>query len=227
MRGEGVPSYGEVKQLRKDGSSFDAAVNARAIQAQGVPLVQVWIKDISMRKRAEAAARQSEERYRTLVEESFDGVMIHHGTKIVFANSRLCEMMDYRKEELEGMDYWLTVHPDYRDMVARRVAARMRGEDVPGHYEVKQLRKDGSSFDAEINSRVIEVQGVPGVQVWIKDVSERNKAEKALRESEKKYRAVFNNAATGINLNRHGQGAWRQIRPGRKCWVIVKMKLDS
>ena len=204
-RGEAVPALYELKLLRKDGSSLDVETNARAIQVHGQPRVQTFIRDISERKSAEAALRKSEERYRVLVEESFDGIMIHDGTKIVFANSRLCEMMGYTKAELEGMDYWLALHPDCRDMVMMRAAARARGEDVPGHYHIKQLRKDGSSFDAEINARPTEVQGVVCVQVWIKDISEQKKAEEALRESEKNYRAVFNNAATGINLNRHGR----------------------
>ncbi len=157
MRGEDVPSRYELKLARKDGTSFDAEINSRVLRAQGAPLIQVWIRDVSEQKKDKEAAHQSEERYRTLVEESFDGIMIHDGTKIVFANSRLCEMLGYQKEELDGIDHRITLHPDYRDMVAERAAARMRGEDVPGYYEIKQLRKDGSSFDAEINARLIDV----------------------------------------------------------------------
>jgi len=203
--GESLPALYEMKLQRKDGSALEAETNARAIVVEGRRVVQAWIRDISERRKAEEDHRKSEERYRTLVEESFDGIMIHDGKEIVFANSRLCEMTGYRKEQLEGMDYSQTLRPDYRDMVTRRAAARMRGEDVPSHYEIKFQRKDGSDFDAEVNARPIEVQGAPGVQVWIKDISERKKAEEALHESEKKYRAVFDNAATGINLNRQGR----------------------
>jgi two-component system, cell cycle sensor histidine kinase and response regulator CckA len=205
MRGEDVPSRYEIKHQRKDGSSFDSEVNARPIEVQGAPGVQVWIKDISERKKAEEAVRQSEERYRTLVEESFDGIMILDGKKIVLANSRLCEMLGYEKDELEGMDHWITLHPDYRGTVNERLAARMHGESPPSVYECKQLRKDGSSFESEVNSRAIQAQGVPLIQVWIKDISERKKAEEALRKSEEKYRLVFDNAAAGINLNSHGR----------------------
>ena len=162
-------------------------------------------RDISERKSAEAALRKSEERYRVLVEESFDGVMIHDGKKILFANSRLCEMLGYGKDELEGMDYLLTVQPDYRELITRRVADRQSGQSVTSIHGVKLQRKDGSSFHAEVNGRPIDIGGAFGLQVWIKDISDRKKAEEALRESEKRYRAVFSNAATGINLNRHGR----------------------
>ncbi|MGO9122834.1 MAG: PAS domain S-box protein [Desulfomonilaceae bacterium] len=204
-REEAVPALYELKLLRKDGSSLDVETNARLIQVHGKPRVQAWIRDISERKSAETALRKSEERYRLLVEESFDGVMIHDGKKILFANSRLCEMLGYGKDELEGMDHLLTVQPDYRELITQRVADRQNGQSVTSLHGVKLQRKDGSSFDAEVNGRPIDIGGAFGLQVWIKDISERKKAEEALRDSEKKYRTVFNNAATAINLNRHGR----------------------
>ena len=75
------------------------------------------------------------------------------------------------------MDHWLTVHPDYRDLVRGRAMTRSVGESVPSNYEVKFQRKDGSVFDGEIHAQAIEIQGAPGVQVWIKDITERKQAE--------------------------------------------------
>ncbi|HTY24270.1 MAG TPA: PAS domain S-box protein [Desulfomonilaceae bacterium] len=216
MRGETVSPRYEIRLVRKDGSSLDVETTARPITLQNKLCLQEWVRDVSERKKAREAISYSEERYRTLVEESFDGVMILKGETLAFSNSRLSKMFGYSKEELSHMKPWMLAHPDYQDLVRTRTAKRLQGKSPPARYEIRFRRKDGSTFDAEMNARVIKVQGEPGVQVWIKDISERKRAEEALRESEKKYRAVFDNAAMGINLNRYGHvleanSAWAKM----------------
>ncbi|MEI7448099.1 MAG: PAS domain S-box protein, partial [Desulfomonile sp.] len=103
-------------------------------------------EDITERKRMEDELRQSEDRYRTLVEDSFDGIFVQKGPKIIFANSRLYEMLGYPPGELEGMDHWLVYHPDYQEITRRRAIDRMRSEEVTSQYEVMLQKKDGSSF---------------------------------------------------------------------------------
>src|SRR3989339_2136308 len=79
-------------------------------------------------KRAEEALRQSEERYRGLVEESFDGIFIQEGPKIIYVNQRLSKMLGYLDGELVGQDHWVVYHPDYHSITRERAQARMRGE---------------------------------------------------------------------------------------------------
>jgi len=183
-RGEELPGRYPHRVVTEDGRIKWLEINSAPISWEGKPAVLVFTTDITERKRMEEAIREQEEQYGALVEESFDGIMIIKETKIVFVNSRLCQMLGYSKVELEGMDHWLTVHSDYRDLVHDRALARARGESVPPHYEVKFQRKDGSVFDGEIRARSIELQGTPGVQVWIRDITERKRSEEALRASE-------------------------------------------
>ncbi len=138
-------------------------------------------EDITDRKRAEVELRQSEERYRSLVEDSFDGIFIQKGPKIIFANSRLYEMLGYFPGELEGMDHWLVYHPDYREITRRRAIARMNGEEVTPRYEVMLQKKDGLSFLAEISARPVQVDGQSGIKVWIRDISGQRRSEEAQR----------------------------------------------
>jgi PAS domain S-box-containing protein len=152
------------------------------------------VRDVTEQKRAEDELRHREERYRTLVEESFDGIFVQKGAKIAFANSRLYEMLGYDKGELEGLDHWLVYHPDYHAITRERAQARMRGEDVPTQYEVRLQGKDGASFEGEIRARAISLNGEAGVQVWVRDISERTQTEKRLVESERKYRELVEHA---------------------------------
>jgi PAS domain S-box-containing protein len=144
----------------------------------------------SKNNQAERPLWQSEEYYRTLVEESFDGVFIQKGTKIVFANQRLNDMLDYNRNEMEGMDHWLVYHPDYQDLTRERAQARMLGKKIPPQYEVKLLRKDGSSFEGEINAKAILLGNEPGIQVWIRDITERKQAEEALKRKEEESNKI-------------------------------------
>ena len=138
-------------------------------------------EDITDRKRIEDELRQSEDRYRTLVEDSFDGIFVQKGPKIIFANSRLYEMLGYPPGELEGMDHWLVYHPDYQEITRRRAIDRMRNEEVTSQYEVMLQKKDGSSFLGEISARRVQLDGDPGIQVWIRDISGRRRSEEAQR----------------------------------------------
>ncbi len=79
--------------------------------------------DETERKRMQEALKESEESYRTLVEESFDGVFVQKGFKIIFASLRLHQMLGYAVGELEGLDHWL-VYPDYHKITRERAAAR-------------------------------------------------------------------------------------------------------
>ena len=152
------------------------------------------------RRETEQALRKSEERYSTLVEESFDGIFVQKGPRIIFANRRLYEMLGYDKGELVGLDHWLVYHPEFQELTKERAQTRMRGEETTTHYEVKMQRKDGSWFYADVGARVIAIEEEPGVQVWVKDISERKQAEEYLKKSEARLRGIFEASPLGIGL---------------------------
>ena len=152
-------------------------------------------RDITDRKQADDALRESEDKYRNLVEESFDGIFIQKGPNIIFVNRRLNEMLGYEEGELIGQNHWVVYHPDYQKLTRERAQARMLGEEVLRRYEVKLQRKDGSWFYGEINARPITFPSDEerGIQVWIKDIMEQKLAEETLRESEERYRGLIGN----------------------------------
>jgi PAS domain S-box-containing protein len=155
------------------------------------------MKHLEREKEPGEEIKNREERYRTLIEEAFDGIFVQKGPEIVFANQRLYDMLGYRDGELVGMDHWLVYTPEYQEITRERAKARMRGEKVVSRYEVKLQRKDGAWLYGEINAGAISFAGDPGVQVWVRDITERKRAEKELWESEKKYRTILETIEDG------------------------------
>ncbi|MGO9123125.1 MAG: PAS domain S-box protein [Desulfomonilaceae bacterium] len=189
---EKKPVETEAKFRRADGSIFYGQLRMSVLDSANPRKGTIsTVTDISARKMAEESLQESRERYRTLVEDSFDGIFVQKGARIVFANSRLYRMLGYEEGELKGVEHWCIYHPDFQELIRERAEARMRGEDVPAQYEVKLLRKDGSSFDGEINARTVSLGTEPGIQVWVRDITGRKLAEAALRESEEKYRTII------------------------------------
>ena len=181
---EGEAIHGSGKRYRKDGTFIDVEFFGVPVVIEGevVGVYGIYM-DISERKQTEEALRQSEEKYRTLVEESFDGVFVQKGSKIIFANQHLNEMLGYEEGKLLGLEHWLVYHPDYQTVTKDRAQARMRGEMVTSHYEVKLQHKDGSWFYGEINTRIINLEGEPGIQVWVRDINERKQMEEKNRHN--------------------------------------------
>ncbi|MFH1115163.1 MAG: PAS domain S-box protein [Pseudomonadota bacterium] len=125
----------------------------------------------------ETVRQDSEELYRSLVEGSFDGIFIRKHGKIVFANSRLYEMLGYEPGELEGLERPDIYHPEDRQVVHDRALARLKKESIPPKYDVRMQRKDGSCFPAELDARVAIFRDEPAIQVWVRDISWRKQAE--------------------------------------------------
>lgn len=157
-------------------------------------IAELEAKEIAYR-RLEEALRESEAKYRSLVENFIDGIAIVQGVEIRFVNRALPKMFGCQSEhEMIGYRFPDFVSPEYRDMMVKRGSAREGGKDEINHYEFKALRKDGTEFDAEIFVGTVVYQGSIARQGIIRDITERKKAEEALRKSEQRYRDLYDNA---------------------------------
>jgi PAS domain S-box-containing protein len=151
------------------------------------------------RRKAERSLLESEERYRTAIESSNDGVSIISGDVHLFVNSKFVELFGYEnREEIIGQPNSLTVHPDDLQMVRNITNRRQKGESVPTRYEFKGIRKDGTPIYVEVSATNITYQGTPVSLAYLRDVTERRRSEEALRESEEKYRQLIEQATEGI-----------------------------
>jgi PAS domain S-box-containing protein len=161
--------------------------------------VTIIPSDITERKQAEVALRENEQKYRALVESSIDGICIVAGQEIVFANETALESFGCRSAvEMVGHSWTEFVSPEYLDVMTKRGLATVKGEDVPGRYEFKALRKDGTQFDAELSVSAISYNSRLATQSVVRDITERKLLENELSESEERYRQIFEGAAEGI-----------------------------
>ncbi|MFX0122714.1 MAG: PAS domain S-box protein [Candidatus Hodarchaeota archaeon] len=141
--------------------------------------------DITELKQAEKALRESENKYRTLVECAQDGIAIvqggKFGDKFKFVNKRFAQMLGYGDEELLKMSYSQVVHPDALPKIKDRRKARLEGKKVPLIYDSKLIRKDGSPLEVGLNLGEIDYQGEDAVLAIVRDITERKQAEEQLQ----------------------------------------------
>ncbi|HIC92121.1 MAG TPA: PAS domain S-box protein, partial [Syntrophaceae bacterium] len=129
--------------------------------------------------------------YITLAESSLTGIYIYQDQRLRFVNEIFAEMFGYTKEELVGMEVWNLIHPQDREILRGRGEKRLKGEDVPSHYECRGITKDGRTIWLDVRATVIEYKGRPAILVNTQDITQRKHMEEALKESEKKYRRIF------------------------------------
>ncbi|HWR57762.1 MAG TPA: HD domain-containing phosphohydrolase, partial [Thermodesulfovibrionales bacterium] len=137
------------------------------------------------RRKAEDLLRQSEEKYRNLVERARDGIVIIQDETIKFANARMAELDGGRVEQLVGSSFTDHVHPSELPRIVDMYRRRMAGEKLPDMYEAILLRKDGSSAPAELSAGIITYDGRPADLVIIRDITERKRAEQLIEEQKR------------------------------------------
>ena len=159
----------------------------------------VTFKDITERKQLEEVLQESEERYRMLFEGSTHGILMTDiGTgRFVDANLSMCRMLGYSKAELLQLGI-ADIHPkDLRDHVMSEIESQGRG-DQPVSREIPCLRKDGTVFYADIVGASTIFRGRRCAVGYFMDITARRQSEEMLRESEEKFRAIFDGTRDGV-----------------------------
>ena len=159
--------------------------------------------DITERKRIEDALANSEEWHRALVDTAGKaglGITIVQNTRdreaaIVFTNDEYCRMSGYSLYELLSMSAWDLIAPSDLSAIQERYRRRQRNEDVTSYYRETVLRKDGSFLPTETGVSLMTYQGKVATVSYYMDITERNRMERALAESEERYRALVDTAA--------------------------------
>ena len=161
---------------------------------------KVLEKETANRKRAEEALRESEKKYRDLVEKVTNvGVLVAQDGKLVFTNTAISDILGYTKEELTSHpNPFEFIHPDDRTMVLERHMKRLKGEEAPEKYPYRIITRDGCMKWVEVTGVRSDWKGKPATLNFFTDISERKRTEDALQESEAKYRDLVENISDVI-----------------------------
>ena len=184
--------------LRKDGSIFYAEIIGKFLTYDGKPCSMGIFRDVTERRQAEQALRQSHDELRAIYERMFDGLLILdlETNQFVKANSPICRVLGYSEAELLSLSI-TDIHPkEELPAVLERLQARAEGR-FRGHAIVRLVRKGGSLLWADVASSLLTFGGHPCMAGFFRDVTERMQAEAALAESEAKYRQLVETTDTG------------------------------
>ena len=205
---EGRISNFETQFLTREGNTVFVNMSATLMRDdEGKIIGTLGInRDITQRKTLERELKESEERYRTMVESAHDMVaIIGEDYRLKYVNKKAEELTAYSREELRGMDFRDLLAKGSRRSVLDRFRKKRRGEKVPVRYEFEIVREDGDKRRVESSSsNLMDANGSMNTIAYIKDITERKQYEEALKdkleELEKWYKLTVDRELKMIEL---------------------------
>lgn len=198
MAGETVPSIYSTIGISKSGRRVNLEFNSSTIEYEGRPASYVIMRDTTSQKEAANRIIESEEKYRSLVEQANDGIVIIQDGRVMFINQMMAKILGYSVDEIIDSSFLSYIAESERDKVIQFYRRRQAGEQVSPIYESWLVQKDGTLKPVEFNNTIITYNGKIATQTYIRDITERKAAEQALIESEKRYALAVEGVNEGI-----------------------------
>ncbi len=161
----------EVQYRKKDATTVATLLSARPLEYGNDECLVAAVTDITEFKRAQDALRESEEKYRLLVENASDSIFIIQDQQIKFPNAKAIELGQHLGVDLGQIPYINYIHPEDRQMVIEMHSKRLKGEKVPGTYSFRLIKRDGEELWAELNAVLIAWEGKPATLNFLRDVT--------------------------------------------------------
>ncbi|MDD4355631.1 MAG: PAS domain S-box protein [Smithellaceae bacterium] len=154
-------------------------------------------RNITRRKKAEDALRESEERFRILTESSPTAILLFQNDRWIYANPAATAITGYPNQELLSMNFWDVVHPDDRQSVMERGQKRQQGMPVTRRYEFRILSKDKTVKWVDLSGETIVYNGNPAGIISVLEITERKKMEEELKQAEENFRRSLEDSPLG------------------------------
>ncbi len=198
---EGIVQKEEIKDIefehriiREGGETRWVRELAQPVTGEGEKTERIigMVMDVTDRKKAEQKLKESEEKYRAIVEKSHDGIYIQRGDQFLLVNERICNIMGYSKEELYEKSVWDLLHPDDIEYVKEIGEKRASDERAPTKYQARAITKSGDVVHLSFSVTSIAYEGEYAALGSVRNITEEIKAEKELRKSKERFEDLAN-----------------------------------
>jgi len=189
----------ETYHIRKDGNFIPVEIKSRAITYRGEDVILNVARDISERKKTEKTLRESEERYRSVVETSHDGIVIlDEQLRIIYANNKLCQIVGYSRKEIEGVEFKRFLADKNVQFVTERYLRTPNGKETQQPYECNIVRRDEEARHCIIGAATIkDSAGQIRIVVQLLDITDQFIAEQEKKQLEAQLRHAQKMEAVG------------------------------
>ena len=210
----------EFSILKKTGETVICAIDGVKINEN---LFLGFVKNVSRRRVAEQELKDSEARYKALHNGSFGGIVMHDKGVILDCNFGLSTLTGYSRDELLGKNgVELLIAPESRNTVMRKILSGFEGE-----YEIVAMKKNGGTYEARVQSGNVPYKGKIIRVTEFRDISHQKKAERALLESEKKFKAFFDTNPSATLVWKFANDDFELINVNESANKLSDNKVDS
>lgn len=190
---EGTVRDYELQIRHKDGTVTPVLYNASVFwDKEGKVIGALAVaRDISHLRKIESALRESENRFRTMAENTASVIFIHKAGKFIYGNAAAVHLTGYSVEEMIGMNVWDIIHPDYREMIKKQAQARSAGDRSRQRYELRIITKEGDVRWVDITTSAIMLNNEPAVIGTCFDITDRKERETAVQNEQQQLLSIF------------------------------------
>lgn len=182
---------------RKDGTEFPVEVLLKRIELNDEKYIMSVVRDITRREKTEQALRESEEKFRAMTDHTTAAIFIYR-ENFIFANPASKELSGYSLEEFYQKNFWNLVHPDHRELVKQRGIARIKGENIPDHYNFKIITKNGEAKWVDFSAQRILYEGEWSSLGTAMDITDKIASQDALRQEKERLRITLQSIGDAV-----------------------------